>query len=317
MDIDVHSYQEELDTIVNDARAVLARMDEMKHRFDAVAAKVDQVEHLLTNVKTEIDQHVTETSSHVEAFVHEAQDKIGQFAAQIIQPHQQAVTDLSTKMGAAQETFNQKATAAYEAIDKSHTVLQQLGELVKNTDHDVLDGVRGGIHTLQDDAAQLRQQFDGTTHPALATLSDLLEHTQQTAETFAHETHDHIEQLRQSTDDHMQQELFQPLQLHLGETAQKIAQIAQGDVDAKLHEVMQHTRDQLEAQAKQVISNLVDKIAQELDQVSDHIHKAGQSSAIPREAMKPIIDGIEQLIKPVEETIGNVKSVAAAVGFDV
>jgi methyl-accepting chemotaxis protein len=120
-----------------------------------------------------------------------------------------------------------------------------------------------------------------------------------------------------ATDDHMQQSLFQPLHGHLEETAQKLQQIASGDVDGKLHDVMQQTREQLEAHAKQVISNLVDKIAQELDQVSDHIHPAGQGSAIPREAMKPLIDGVEQLIKPVEETIGNVKSVAAAVGFDV
>ena len=61
----------------------------------------------------------------------------------------------------------------------------------------------------------------------------------------------------------------------------------------------------------------MDKVAQELDQVMDHIHQAGQQSALPREAMKPILDEIDGLLKPVEETIGNVKSIASAVGFDV
>jgi chromosome segregation ATPase len=317
MDIDVHSYQEELDAIVNDAKAVLARMDEMKHRFDAVAAKVDEVEHLFTSIKTEVDDHVKTTATSIETFYGHAEDRIGQFDAQIVQAYQQAATDLTAKLTAAEQLFTQKAGEAYHAVDQSHGIVQQLGELVKNTDHDVVDGVRNGVHTLTDDVAQLKQQFDGTTHPALATLDDSLTHTQQQAETFAHETHDHLEQLKQQTDDHMQHDLFQPLQQHLGETAQKLTQISSGDVDAKLQQVMQQARETLEAHAKQVIANLVDKVSSELDQVSDHIHQAGQNSAIPREAMKPIIDGIESLLKPVEETIGNVKSVAAAVGFDV
>jgi ABC-type transporter Mla subunit MlaD len=317
MDIDVHSYQEELDTIVNDAKAVLARMDEMKHRFDAVAAKVDEVEHLFGTVKTEIDQHVNATASNIETWFQHAQERIGQFDTQVTQAYQQAMADLVSKIAAAEQLFGEKAGSAYQAVDKSHSIVQQLGELVKSTDHEVADGVRTGIHTVQDDIAQLKQQFDGTTHPSMTTLDDLLGHTQQQAEAYTHETHDHLEQLKQETDDHIQQNLFQPMQMHLGETAQKLGQIATGDVDGKLHEVMQQARENLEAHAKQVISNLVDKVAAELDQVSDHIHQAGQSSAIPREAMKPIIDGIEQLLKPVEETIGNVKSVAAAVGFDV
>jgi chromosome segregation ATPase len=317
MDIDVHSYQEELDAIVNDAKAVLARMDEMKHRMDAVATRVDHVEHAITNLKTEIDQSITTTATDVETFYAHAEERIGQFDAQVKEAYHHAVDDVLHKITAMEALFEEKAGTAYDAVDKSHTTVQQLGELVKNTDHEVLDGVRSSVHAVQDDVAQLKQQFDGTTHPSLATLDDHLSHLMQQSETFAHETHDHLEQLKQQTDDHIQQELFQPMHLHLAETAQKIGQIASGDVDGKLHEVMEHARESLETQAKQVISNLVDKVAQELDQVSDHIHQAGQSSAIPREAMKPIIDGIEQLIKPVEETVSNVKSVAAAVGFDV
>ena len=317
MDIDVHSYQEELDTIVADARAVLARMDEMKHRMDATAMRVDHVEHALTSFKTDVDHQVQAIATDVETFHTQAMEKIGQFDSQVTEPFTQAVTELMAKITAAEATFQQKSAEAFDAVDKSHTIVQQLGDLVKSTDHEVMDGVRNGIHALADDHAQLKQQFDGTTHPSLATLDDVLTHAQQTSETFMHETGEHLDQLRQQADEHIQQDLFQPMHLHLGETAQKLADIASGDVDHKLQEVMQHAREQLEAQAKQVISNLVDKVAAELDQVSDHIHKAGQGSAIPREAMKPIIDGIEQLIKPVEETIGNVKSIASAVGFDV
>jgi len=317
MDIDVHSYQEELDTIVGDARAVLARMDEMKHRMDATAMRVDAIEHSLTSFKTDVEQRVQATASDVETFHTHAMEQIGQFDSQVTEPFTKSINDLLAKITTAEATFTQKSGEAFTAIDQSHSVVQQLGDLVKSTDHDVMDGVRNGIHALADDHAQLKQQFDGTTHPSLATLDDVLTHAQQTSETFMHETHDHLDQLRQQTDEHIQQELFQPMHLHLGETAQKLTEIASGDVDAKLHDVMEHTRQQLEDHAKQVISNLVDKVAQELDQVSDHIHKAGQGSAIPREAMKPLIDGIEQLIKPVEETIGNVKSIASAVGFDV
>ena len=317
MDIDVHSYQEELDTIVNEAKAVIARMDEMKHRFDAVAAAVDTVEHSVQKLKTDVDAHVAATAQREEAFYAHAGERIHQWDAQVAGAYQKAVADLGEKIKAAHELFLQKAGTAYEAVDKSHGIVQQLGELVKSTDHDVMDGVRNSIHAVQDDHAQFKQQFDGTTQPSLHVLDDLLNHTLQQGESFTNETHDHIEQIKQQTDEHMQQDLFQPLQMHLGETAQKVGQIASADVDAKLHDVLAQSRDQLEQHAKQVIANLVDKVASELDQVSDHIHQAGQSSAIPREAMKPIIDGIEQLIKPVEETIGNVKSVAAAVGFDV
>jgi len=317
MDIDVHSYQEELDQIVSDARTVLTRMDEMKHRMDAVATQVDQVEHALTNMKNEVDAHVTGTGGEVEAFFQRAMETIGGFDAQATQAYQHAVDDLLQKLAAVEATFTAKSNEAYQAVDKSHGVVQQLGELVKNTDHEVMDGVRNGVHALNDDVAQFRQQFDGTTHPSLATLDDHLAQTQQQAEQFSHEAHDHIAQAKQQVDDHIQSELFQPMQAHLGETVQKLSEIATGDVDAKLHDVMEHSREQLEQQAKQVIANLVDKVAKELDMVSDHIHQAGQNNAIPREAMKPIIDGVEALIKPVQETIGNVKSVAAAIGFDV
>lgn len=317
MDIDVHSYQEELDQIVNDAKAVVASMDEMKHRMDAMAMRVDGIEHALNSLKTEIDTNVGETSQTIENFYQHAEERIGQFDAQATQAYQQAVNDLLAKITAVEQAFTEKSNAVYHAVDASHTIVQQLGEAVKSADHDVMDNVRNGMHALTDNIGNFKQQFDGTTHPALAQLDDHLSQMQSQAEQYAHETHDHIAQIKQQTDEHIQNDLFQPMQLHLGETAQKLGQIATGDIDGQLHDVMDKTREDLEAKAKQVISNLVDKVAQELDQVSDHIHQAGQANAIPREAMKPIIDGVEALIKPVEETIGNVKSVAAAVGFDV
>jgi chromosome segregation ATPase len=317
MDIDVHSYQEELDQIVNDAKAVLTRMDEMKHRMDAVATRVDHLEHAITDLKTNIDGHVNETAQSIETLHSHGMERIGQFDAQVTQAYQQAVNDLLAKITAVEQAFTEKSNAVYHAVDNSHTIVQQLGEQVKSADHDVMDGVRNGVHALTDNIGNFKQQFDGTTHPALAQLDDHLSQTQSQAEQYAHETHDHILQVKQQTDEHIQNDLFQPMQLHLGETAQKLGQIATGDIDGQLHDVMDKTREELEAKAKQVITNLVDKVAQELDQVSEHIHNAGQNNAIPREAMKPIIDGVEALLKPVEETIGNVKSVAAAVGFDV
>lgn len=317
MDIDVHSYQEELDQIVNDAKAVLTRMDEMKHRMDAVATRVDHLEHAIGDLKTNIDHHVTESAQAIETFHAHGMDRIGQFDAQVTHAYQQAVNDLLAKITAVEQAFTEKSNAVYHAVDNSHTIVQQLGEHVKSADHDVAEGVRTGIHTLTDNIGNFKQQFDGTTHPALAQLDDHLAQMQSQAEQYAHETHDHIAQVKQQTDEHIQNDLFQPMQLHLGETAQKLGQIATGDIDGQLHDVMDKTREDLEAKAKQVITTLVDKVAQELDQVSDHIHQAGQNNAIPREAMKPIIDGVEALLKPVEETIGNVKSVAAAVGFDV
>jgi DNA anti-recombination protein RmuC len=317
MDIDVHSYQEELDQIVADARAVLTRMDEMKHRMDAVAARVDHAEHSIGNLKSEIDTEVNASAQQIAALHQLYTDKYNAFGGEVSEPAQRAINDLLQKIAAAEAAFTAKSGEAYQAVDKSHGVVQQLGELVKSTDHDVMDGVRTGVHALNDDIAQFKQQFDGTTHPSLATLDDHFAQTQQQAEQFAHETHDQIAQVKQQVDEHIQSELFQPMQSHLSETAQKLSAIASGDVDAKLHDVMDHAREQLEQQAKQVIGNLVDKVAKELDTVADHIHQAGQGNAIPREAMKPIIDGVESLIKPVQETIGNVKSVAAAVGFDV
>jgi chromosome segregation ATPase len=317
MDIDVHSYQEELDQIVNDAKAVVTSMDEMKHRMDAMATRVDAIEHALTNLKSQIDSDVATTSGAVETLFAHASERIDQFDAQATQAFQKAVNDLLAKITAVEQAFTEKSNAIYHAVDASHTIVQQLTENVKTADHDVTDNVRNGIHTLTDNIGNFKQQFDGTTHPSLAQLDDHLSQTQSQAEQFAHETHDQITQVKQQTDEHIQNDLFQPMQQHLGETAQKLGQIATGDVDSQLHDVMDKTRAELEAKAKQVISNLVDKVAQELDQVSDHIHQAGQNNSIPREAMKPIIDGVESLIKPVEETIGNVKSVAAAVGFDV
>jgi chromosome segregation ATPase len=317
MATDVHSYQEELDQIVNEAKAVLARMDEVKHRFDAIAAKVDEVKHAFTDAKTTVDQKVAESSGHVETFFQHAHERLGQWESQVDQAYVQAANELVAKVTAAEALFTQHSAAVYQAVDKSRSVVQQVGDLIKNAEHEVSDGLRQGVHTLQDDVSNLKQSFDGTTHPSLATLDDQFSHTRDQAESFAHETHDHIADIQHQLDTHMHQDLFEPVQAHLGETAQKLAQIASGDVDAKVHDLMAQSREKLEQHAKQVISNLVDKVAHELDEVMAHIHQAGENSTLPREAMKPILDEIESLIKPVEQTIDSVKSVAAAVGFDV
>ena len=315
MDIDTSSYQQELDLIYNDAKAVLARMDHVKSRFDEVATKVETIETSLGNVKTTIDHRVGETATHIETFFKHAEDTLAN--SQVGDHFKTALDAFTTKLTELESQFTQKTAEVYGAIEKSHTVLQQVGEAVKHAHDDVHDNVTQGVQAVQENLNELKQKFDSTSHPALTTFDDFLHSIREQAEAHTNETHDHLEALRQQTDEHMHQQLFDPLHAHLGETAEKLGQIATGDVDARLHAVLDHGREQLENQGKQVIANLVDKVAQELDQVMDHIHQAGQGSAIPREAMKPILDSIDGLLKPVEETIGNVKSIASAVGFDV
>lgn len=316
-DVDTSQFQEELDTIVNEARAVLARMDEVKHRFDAVAAKVDAVHHELDTMKTTIDQRVGHASGLVEGFYSEAHTRMSDFPSHTKEAVRGAVFLAMQKLTEVQGTFEHSADSVYAAVDNSRGVLQQLGDLVKSTDHDTADGVRQGVHHLQENIGQFVQAFDGTTQPSLNVLDDLFHQVQQQAETHAHETHDLVQQLMHETDEHVQQGLLAPVMSHVGEAAERMGQIASGDVDASLQSLVQEGRESLENRIKAQVSELVDKVAHEIDTVAEHLQKAGDDSAIPREAMKPLIDGIEALVKPVEETIGNVKSIASAVGFDV
>jgi hypothetical protein len=80
---------------------------------------------------------------------------------------------------------------------------------------------------------------------------------------------------------------------------------------------MSQGRGILEDGVKSVVSELTDAVGREIDAVTDAMHKAGGDNEAVREALKPVFDIIDGLISPLEETIGNVRSVASAVGVDI
>ena len=317
MDIDVHSYQEELDTIVAEANAVLGRMNEINDRYHAVQALVDALEKDFGEAKTMIDQKVAEYSGEIETFCRNAESVLGNFDHEIADAFNTAANGLMSKVTELEQHFTQQTTATYAQIDKSHGILQHLGELVKNAQQESHTSIATAIAQVKDNASHFGQEFDGTTHPSMTAFDEWLQHAKEQGEAHANEHHDQMEQVKQQTDEHLQQHLYEPVHTHVQETHDLFEQIQGAVLDAHIQQMIHHGRDKIETECKHTINDVCQKVKQKVDEIIDHMHKATDGSAVPREAMKPLIDGIEGLIKPVEETIGNVKSVAAAVGFDL
>jgi len=215
-----------------------------------------------------------------------------------------------------EQQFTQKSGETYAQIDKSHGVLQHLDEVVKGLHQDTHGTISTAIAQVKDNVSHFAQSFDGTTHPSMTAFDEWLQHTKEQAESHANEHHDHLETLKQQTEEHLQH-LYDPVHTHVQATGEKLQHIQANQVDVHIAQMIHHGRDKIEAECKHTINDVCHEVKTKIDEIIDHMHKATEHSMIPREAMKPLIDTVEQLVKPVEETIGNVKSVAAAVGFDL
>lgn len=317
MAADTQDIQQELDEIVQEARAVLARMDEVKHRFDAVAVQVDDVEHQFTDAKKTIDEHLGKTSASVSDLVQHLHTSASAIDEQALQAYVDAIANVTTHLHGEAQHFKDETDKVLAAIDQSRTVAEQMGDLVGATDHETHDGARHNLQLMHDDLAQFMQQFDGTTHPSITSLDDDLAHLHQQSDSVVQEAHDHIQEVMHQVDTHAHQDLLDPVTAHVNESAERLAQIAQGDIDAGMQQLMDHGRETLENQFKSAFTAVMDKIVHDLDQVEDQIKQAGEHSAIPREAMKPLIEGVEGAFNVLHPVVKVVQEVASAVGVDV
>jgi len=314
---DTQDIQQELDTIVGEAKDVLARMDMVKHRFDAVAVQVDAVEKEFVEAKATIEHHLGDTATRAKTVIQHLNAARDGIQSRALQPYIEAITNMTSHLEGQAAQFDASVQSVLAAIDGSHGVAEQLGSLVSQSDHDHHDGARQSIQTMQDDLAHFAQQFDGHTQPAMNTLHDELEHLQQQSESTSQETHDHMQEIMHAADDHLHQGLLDPVAAHVNENADRLNQIASADFDAQFHALLDKGREGIENRFKSEFSAVMDKIAHDLDEVEQQIHQAGEHSAIPREAMKPLIDGIEGAFKELHPVVNTVKDIASAVGVDL
>lgn len=313
---DTSDIQQELDTIVAEARTVNTRLEQVQHKFDAIAALLDDLQGVTNDAKTKIEHGLDDSSKHVQTLV---QDLDAAMTKVIDHDNdfRQAVHAMMQHLLDDANGFKQSVDKVLVAVDKSHTVAEQLGATVSQTDHDHHDGARQSVQLMQDDLAQFVQHFDGTTQPAMNSLHDDLEHLQQRSEADTSETHDHMAEVMHEVDTHLQQGLLDPVAAHVNEHGERMNQIATGDIDAQFHAILASQREGLENRFKSQFSEVMDKIDHDLDQVEQQIKQSGEHSAIPREAMKPLLDGMEGVFKELHPVVNTVKDIAAAVGVDL
>lgn len=313
---DTHAEQEALDAIVREAHSVLARMDEIKQRFDSVGHRVDRLNGAIEQSKSALSG----AAKHLEEAAHHTIDNLGHLAGECENKHHELfgkIDHWSSDLKAAKDHFEQSAKHAQSAVENSQSVSQQMLDQVKHTAHAFVDHAKERVNRLHEHVAGLGKQFEAEAHPAMTSFDEFLQHTREQSETFINNAHDHVEQFQQQTDDFVQSELINPIAEHASEATQFLANLGHADIAGAVTGLMSQGREALEDGVKSVIGDLTDAVGQGIDEVTDAIHKAGGDNQVVREALKPVFDIIDSLIGPVSETIGNVKSVASAVGCDV
>lgn len=316
MHTDTHAEQEALDAIVQEAHGVLARMDEIKQRFDSVGNRVDRLNGALEQSKSAL----AGAAKHLEDAVHHTVGNLGHLVGDCETKHHELFGKIghwSSELKAAKDHFDQSAKHAQSAVDHSQTLSQQMLEQVKHTAHSFVDHAKERVNKLHEHVADLGKQFEAEAHPAMASFDEFLQHMREQSESFVNTAHGHVEQFQHQTDDFVHSELINPIAEHANEAAQFLANVGHADVAGAVTGLMSQGREALEEGVKSVIGDLTDAVGHGIDEVTDAIHKSGGDNQVIREALKPVFDVIDSLIGPVSETIGNVKSVASAVGCDV
>jgi chromosome segregation ATPase len=314
--VDTHAESEGFDAIVQDARSVVAHMDEVKQRFDSVGHRVEQMEGAMEQSKNtiaaavkELEDAVHHTVTNLAALVGDGDSKYHELFSKI--------ESWTTELKSAREQFDQSSKHAQSAVDHSQTLSQQLLEQVKHTAHTFVESSKERVNDLHEHVTELGKQFEAQAHPAMTGFDEFLTHMREQSETYSHSAHDHVDQLQHQVDNFVHAELIAPVVEHANQAVQFLASVGHADVAGAVTTLMHQGREALEDGVKAVIGDLTDAVGHEIDTVTQAIHHAGGENEGVREALKPVFDLVDELIEPVEETIGNVKSIAAAVGVDL
>ncbi len=314
--IDTHAESEGFDAIVQDARSVVAHMDEVKQRFDSVGHRVEQLDGALEHSKSsiaaavkELEDAVHHTVSNLTALVGEGDSRYHELFGKI--------DGWSAGLKAAREQFDQSAKHAQSTVDHSQTLSQQLMEQVKQSAHTFVDSTKDRVHDLHDHVTELGKQFEAQAHPAMTGFDEFLSHMREQSEAYIHTAHDHVEQYQHQVDSFVHSDLINPITEQANQAVQFLTHVGHEDVAGAVTGLMSQGREALEEGVKAVISDLTDAVGRDIDAVTQALHNAGGENQGVRDALKPAFDLVEELLEPVEETIGNVKSIAAAVGVDL
>jgi ABC-type transporter Mla subunit MlaD len=223
----------------------------------------------------------------------------------------------SSELRAATGQFDQSAKHAQTTVEHSQTLSQQLLEQVKHSAQTFVDSSKDRVHDLHDHVTELGKQFESQAHPAMTGFDEFLTHMREQSEAFSHTAHDHVEQFQHRVDGFVHSDLINPMTEHASQAVQFLASVGHDDVAGAVTGLMSQGRDALEHGVKAVISDLTDAVGHEIDTVAQAIHTAGGENQVMREALKPVFDLVDELLDPIEETLGNIKSIAAAVGVDL
>ncbi len=314
--IDTHAESEGFDAIVQDARSVVAHMDEVKQRFDSVGHRVEQLDGALQQSQAsiaaavkELEDAVHHTVSNLVSLVGDSDGKYHELFGRI--------DSWAAELKAAKEQFDQSAKHAQATVEHSQTLSQQLLEQVKHSAQTFVESSKDRVNDLHEHVTELGKQFESQAHPAMTNFDEFLSHMQQQSEAYSHSAHDHVDQLQHQVDGFVHSDLLQPVTEHATQAVQFLSHVGHEDVAGAVTSMMSQGREALEEGVKAVVSDLADAVGHEIDTVSQALHNAGGENQGVREALKPAFDLVEELLEPVEQTIGNVKSIAAAVGVDV
>jgi ABC-type transporter Mla subunit MlaD len=315
IDNDISQEQEMLDSIVQEANNVLARMDAVKTRFEQAGDTIERLNTALAQAR----ELVATTAGNVEDTVNSAMDNIRDRLEACSNKHSEFFEQINTwtqSLGEAQSNFDQSAQATQEALANSKSIAEQLLEKVQQTASDFQSTAQDCVNDATEHVSNLADRYASEAQPAMDEFDDFLDNLRQEAESFVDDAGSQLENLQNEADNVMHEQLINPVSEHVGDAIEFLGNLGSQGIDGAIQAILAQGREALEQGVNSAIDELLQAVGSGIDQVIESIHKSGDDNELMREALRPIFDVIEELIGPIEETMGNVNSIAGAVGYE-
>lgn len=313
---DTQAESEAFDAIVREAHNLLARMDEVKQRFDNVRRRIEMAGGAVTQSRGVLSTAVQGLQSAIHQTTTQMAALIG-FCATEHQDIFVRLEDWTQLTGSAIAQLEKTANQALGAVDQSQQVAQTVFDQVAQTSRSFIESAKAQVSNLQVHVTELGEQFHAKAQPAMASFDEFLGSMIDQSDAYSHQVHGQVTQLQQQLETFVEAELLAPLTEHSAHANRFLADLGQVDVAGAVNLLMETGREALEEGVKGAIREVTDVVGDGIDAVIDALNEAGTDNELVREALEPVIEMVRSAIAPVEETIGNVRSIAAVVGASV
>ena len=313
--VDTTLEQEKLDTIVDRAKGLTSRVDQLGHRIDAFAALVDKVTNAMDHYIAEAHRDNTLLKPIRKEIVSLHHDK----SAAIAKDYEHSTSelgDISNQVVLVAEHFRNSCEQVYAALDRHRNLFQQIGDQFGHSQVETRGHMDDTRHALTERTSNAAHGFDNDVHPAMASHGAVIDEIHGALESLGSQLHGSLEQHHAETESDFQHSLATPLEQHCTETVSSLAAVGTQDIDGDLHTLGEHSLHRLNEDVHSPLEAHVEHFGAVLLAAAESLSGARGSHDDAHRALQPAFSQIEAIQPPVHDAISSASRVAAAVGVN-